>query len=173
VAATLPTTVAPEGSGSASFTVSVSRDSLRGCCRKAGVTENALVLTAVTQVLHRFTREKNIAILTVSNGRSLRALERSCGMFVQTLPVVSHNSERSIGESLSMMQGQIVGTLANDKYPYTRIVESTGLRASILVAYQGDVLGGPLVAGGNPVEMTGLDLDTAKMPLSINVNPGK
>jgi len=171
LAAALPSSASGEERGSGSLSVSVAREPLRALCRNAGVTENALFLTAVAQVLHRYTREPNIAILTVSNGRSLRALERTCGMFVQTLPVVSHKTERTVGESLSMMHSQIIATLANDKFPYTKIVEIAGLKASILLAYQGDVLGGPLSVGGNAVEMSGLALDTAKMPLSVNVTP--
>jgi len=171
VAATLPQTSAPVGTGSETATVSVKRKPVREMSRTAGVTENALILTAVTEVLHRFCREQNIAILTVSSGRSLRALERTCGMFVQTLPVVSHQSDRRIGESLALMHNQVIDTIAHDKYPYTKIVENTGLKAGILLAYQGDVLGGPLKVKGSDVTLSGLALDTAKFPLSINVTP--
>jgi|GEM_PF-415150 len=173
VAATIPSTAEAKGEkGLGKRSISVPREPLRGICRSEGITENALMLTAVTEVLHRFSREDNIAMLTVSSGRSLRELERSCGMFVQTLPIVSHRSDRKIGESLKMMHDEIVNTLAYDKFPYTKIVEKTGLKAGIILAYQGDVLGGPLDVRGREVEMTGLSLDTAKLPLSINVMPG-
>jgi len=170
----LPNCGCGEGEGSGSIELKMPRDGVRQYCRKVGVTENAFYLRAMTETLHRFTREDNISILTVSSGRSLSSLEKTTGMFVQTLPVVSHQTQRSIKESLESMQHQVVETLARDKFPFTKIVENSGAKTNILVAYQGDVINSDsLVINDNPVELIGLALDTAKVPLSLNVTPGK
>jgi len=173
VAASLPYNAPQEGSGVGKCSVSLDRKAVREMSRAASVTENALFLTAVCEVIHRFSREDNIALLTVSGGRSLKALERTAGMFVQTLPIVSHTAGRSVRESLSLMHNQIIETLARDKYPYTKIVEKTGVKPGILVAYQGDVLEGRIELEGKPVQMNGFSADTAKFPLSINIVPGE
>jgi len=171
VPVSLPSDGNASGVGVGTVRTSVNRESIRQCCRKAGVTENAFFLTAVTQALHRLTRETDIAILTVSSGRALSALEHTAGMFVQTLPIVSHASVRNVGDALQTMHRQVVETVARDKYPFTRIVEKNGLKANILVAYQGDVLSTDLRVGGSPVELNALSSDTAKVPVSINITP--
>lgn len=162
-----------EGSGAGSVRMKVKREPVSRLCRSVGITENAWFLAVTTQVLHKFTRENDIAITTVSNGRSLSALERTAGMFVQTVPVVSRMSSLTVGESLKGMHRQIVETLSRDKYPFTSIVEKTGVKANIILAYQGDVLKSDLEIDGKPIEFYGLSTDTAKSPLSINITPGK
>jgi len=173
VSVSVPSSGNAEGKGMGRVCAEVEREPVRSVCRSVGVTENAFFLTAVTEVLHRFTRESNIVILTVSNGRSLSVLERSTGMFVQTLPVASHFTPRSVSEALTGMHHQVVETVSRDKYPFTKIVERNGVRTNILVAYQGDVLDTNLQVGGKAVEMTALTSDTAKIPVSINIVPGK
>jgi len=160
-----------EGTGSGALSLKVGREAVRNCCRREGITENAFFLTAITQTLHRLTRENDIAVLTVSNGRSLSSLQNTAGMFVQTLPVVSHCACRSTGETLQTMHRQVVETLSRDKYPFTSLVEQNGLKANIMVAYQGGVMGEDITVGGKAVQLQSLALDTAKIPLSINVIP--
>jgi len=162
-----------EGEGVGSVRLTIDRGPISRCCRAAGVTENAFFLTATTQVLHKFTRENELALLTVSNGRSLRTLEHTAGMFVQTVPVVSRISSLSASESLKAMQNQIVETISRDKYPFTSIVEKTGIKANFIVAYQGELLGTDLAVEGKTIEFTGLSTDTAKSPLSLNITPAK
>ncbi|MEG0456427.1 MAG: condensation domain-containing protein, partial [Bacteroides sp.] len=115
-------------SGSEELMVSIPRGSVTELCRKVGVTENCLFTTALTQVLHRITREEDLLITTISNGRSSAKMAESVGMFVQTLPVVSHRNHQTVFECLTDMQQQLLETISRDKYPFTRLVERHGVK---------------------------------------------
>lgn len=158
-------------SASQSFALTLPREPIRAYCRRCGVTENAFFLTAITQTLHRFTREKNLAITTVSNGRSLASLANTTGMFVQTLPVVSHDTQQSIEATLQSMHRQMIDTLTHDKYPFTRLSADHDIQATILMAYEGDIMQSGLQVNGQAVELTTLSLNTAKVPIAIAVTP--
>ena len=149
--------------------VSITRQSITHCAQQFGVTENALVMAAVMQTLHRITREHNIMITTISNGRNTTCLAADFGMFVQTLPVVSHFDNQSVAEVVKSMHQQLLATIDADKYPFTNIVERYGASPQIMVAYQGDVLDDTISLGNVQGEQIPLRLDTVKTPVSIDV----
>ena len=149
--------------------VSMPRSAITHCAQHLGVTENALVMTAVMQTLHRITREHNIMITTISNGRNTTDLATDFGMFVQTLPVVSHFGNKSVAEVVKDMHEQLLATIDADKYPFTNIVERYGVSPQIMVAYQGDVMDDVISLGNAQGEQIPLRLDTVKTPVSIDV----
>lgn len=149
--------------------VEVPRGQLRACAQRMGVTESSFFMTAVMQVLHRFTREHDIMITTISNGRSSSAMGNATGMFVQTLPVVSHYASVSIKESVEQMHQQMLTTIDYDKYPFTKIVEEYGVRPQLMVAYQGDVLDDALRLGDSKAEEGKLNLEVVKMPVILDI----
>lgn len=160
-----------KGSGAGNLKVNVERDGIRTMCRQAGVTENAFFIAAVMQTLHRLTRENDLNVVTVSNGRSLSTLTHATGMFVQTLPVVSHNTDRTVTETIQAMQRQIIDSLSRDKYPFTKLVEKHGIKPQIMVVYQGDVVSADLNIDGREVDVIYLSSDTAKFPISVSITP--
>lgn len=149
--------------------VEVPRKELKACAQRLGVTEGSFFMTAVMQVLHRFTREHDIMIATISNGRSSSVMGNTVGMFVQTLPVTSHYSSVSIAEAVQQMHQQMLSAIENDKYPFTRIVERFGVRPQVMVAYQGDVLDGNPRLGESEGTAGKLRLETVKMPVILNI----
>ena len=157
------------GSGLKKVSVDVSRKALKACAQELGVTESSFFMTAVMQVLHRFTREHDIMITTISNGRASSVMGDTVGMFVQTLPVVSHYAQTSIADTVTQMHRQMLTTIDNDMYPFTKIVEQYGVRPQIMVAYQGDVLDGNLRLGDSDSVAGKLSLEIVKMPIIIDI----
>ncbi len=156
---------------SATLTISVPYDKICSFCRGLGITENAFFATVLTQVFHRISREENIQITTISNGRSMEQLSETMGMFVQTLPLVSRKNCGTASDILRDMQQQIVETVRRDKYPFIRLSERHGIKPNVLYAYQGDMIDYEAFSGLGNVEIIPLSLDTAKMPISVNVFP--
>ena len=157
--------------GSGQQICAVAGEAIRAFCRRQGITPSSFFTTVMTQVLHRITREKKLLITTVSNGRSSAAMADTAGMFVQTLPVVSEQQpEQTAAAAAQAMHAQMLAAVEREKYPFTQMVERCGIQANILIAYQGDVLGGNLSAP-YAVENISLQLDTVKVPLSLNILP--
>lgn len=155
--------------GSMRVSMEMSRQAVRTGAQQLGVTESSLFMTTVMQVLHRFTREHDIMVTTVSSGRQSAVMSSTVGMFVQTLPVVSHYNNGSIATSVREMHQQMMATIENDKYPFTKVVERYGIRPQIMVVYQGDLLDGGTKLGDSEGTATILSLDTVKMPVIISI----
>ncbi|WP_183147904.1 non-ribosomal peptide synthetase [Chryseobacterium nematophagum] len=150
---------------------SVPRVSVQDMCKQLGVTENCFLVTAFMQVLHRLTSEDHIMITTLSNGRSSTNVSNTIGMFVQTLPIVSHLTEETMRAVMSQMQDQLLDTISHEKYPFTRLAERHMLKPNIMIAYQGGVVDETLYFNDNPVEQLELYLTTPKVPLDIDIVP--
>ena len=145
------------------------RTGIKQCAQQLGVTESSFFMTALMQVLHRITREHHVMITTISNGRSSAAMGNTMGMFVQTLPVVSNYGKGSIADTVKQMHQQMLTTIDNDKYPFTKIVEKYGVRPQIMLAYQGDVLDSQFMLGDSVGENIKVSRDIVKLPIIIDV----
>lgn len=145
------------------------RTAVKQCAQQLGVTESSFFMAALMQVLHRVTREHHVMITTISNGRSSAAMGNTMGMFVQTLPVVSHYGKESVADTVKRMHQQMLTTIDNDKYPFTQIVEKYGVRPQIMLAYQGDVLDSGFRLGDSAGEVVPVSLDIVKLPIIIDI----
>ncbi|WP_228455609.1 condensation domain-containing protein, partial [Chryseobacterium potabilaquae] len=144
---------------------------MKKTCKNLKITENCFFVTSFMQVLHRITRENNIMITTVSNGRSSANISDTIGMFVQTLPVVSHFTDDTIVHTMSKMQRQLLDTLSHDKYPFIRLSERHSLQLNIMISYQGEVVDKQMGFNNEPTEWVKLYLTKTKVPLSLNIIP--
>lgn len=156
-----------EGVNNAYVTADVDKNLIDDYCRKNSATANSFFLTSLMQVLHRLTREERIAITTISNGRSDTRMHTIMGMFVKTLPVVSRlDGNQTFADALASMNKQVMTSIGNDIYPFTRIAERYKFRSEIMFVFQGG-LNTPVVKQHE--ESMPLDLDTAKMPIAFMV----
>ena len=143
-------------------------------CRNHNVTESNYFMTLFLQTLHRVTREDKVAITTIYHGRSDLKMLETMGMFVKTQPVVSvqtkENSGTTVSEAVLKIQQQILKTQSYDIYSFTKMVERYGLSAQIMYAFQG---GMPIDTSDDRSEEEDIqmDLNTAKLPLSLSVIP--
>lgn len=151
--------------------LSLPRLAVQDMCKKLGVTENCFFVTSFVQMLHRLTSENHIMITTVSNGRSSLKISKTIGMFVQTLPIVSHFADHTVAEAMLIMQQQLLETINKDQYPFSHLAERHDLKPNIMIAYQGGVIDEPLYFNEKPAEMLKLNLTTAKVPISVDISP--
>ena len=156
-----------EGVNNAYVTADVDKNLIDDYCRKNSATANSFFLTSLMQVLHRLTREERIAITTISNGRSDTRMHTIMGMFVKTLPVVSRlDGNQTFADALVSMNKQVMTSIGNDIYPFTKIAERYKFRSEIMFVFQGG-LNTPVVEQRE--ESMPLDLDTVKMPIAFMV----
>ena len=157
-----------DGRISCTLSVTVRAGQIEDYCRRIGVTPGSFLQAAFAEALRRITREEKGMYATTSNGRLAdTALQDCTGMFVKTLPMVTMESRGlTSGEYVKRFHKRLQECLALDYYPYTKIVEETGLKASILFSYQDGIGLGPDGAGN-----MSLALDAAKLPVLIEVFP--
>lgn len=113
-------------------------------CHQNVVTPSSFFATSVAECLHRITREEHIQFVTVENGRENHPdLSAAVGMFVKTLPMVSHRDtqtyQSSIDTCVLQMHQQLHHTYNYNYYPYHTLAHTYGLSADFMYVYQGDV----------------------------------
>ena len=136
-------------------------------CKALGITPASLYLAAVMVAVSKYTCEDTVGICTVSNGRSNLRLTNTLGMFVNTLPLVGRvDPDMPVDDYLRQVAGTFVDTLANEDYPYGRIVEKFGYSAHLMYAYQVGVLNS-YACGKGVIELQKLEIQKAKFPVSV------
>lgn len=160
--------------GSAFCTLKVNAAEINDYCRKKGLTTNNYFMTAFMQVLHRVTRDENVVITTVNNGRNHLETQDIVGMFVKTLVVssvcdASTMKQQSFADVALNLQKQFQKTQGFDFYPFTTISERHQLRAEIMFVYEGGLT--PLDENGFVAREEYLTLNTVKIPLTLYVIP--
>ena len=136
-------------------------------CKEIGITPASLYLASVMLVVSKYTAEETVGICTISNGRSNLKLSGTFGMFVNTLPLVGDiDPEMPVDDFLRHTAGTFIDTLANEDYPFGRIVEKFGYAANIMFAYQVGVLDRYSCDKGE-IGMQKLELQKAKFPVAV------
>ena len=133
--------------------------------REEGITGHSYFLTVVEQALHSMTGEKDVQLMTIHNGRTDMRMMDIMGMFVKTVPVVSHlltQSETMI-DAAKENQNQFLKTRSYYFYPYTHVVTRHGLSAQIMYNY---IEMSTVVRTENEERPK---LETAKYPLAFDV----
>ena len=160
-----------ETTGLTSVRIIVKGEEIDSFCRTYGFTQNSYFMTALAQVLHRITREESLLFTSIDSGRSSTAMHKITGMFVKTLPIVStiaDEKKSSFVDAVSKMQSSFMESIENELYPYSKVVSYLQKHPEIMFAYQG---GFDILASENSQENIRLELDTVKMPISIDVFP--
>ncbi|SFD03730.1 non-ribosomal peptide synthetase [Butyrivibrio sp. YAB3001] len=135
-----------------------------------GVTPAAVYLAAVYIVIGRYVCEDNLAIATVSNGRSNVKTSGSMGMFVNTLPLVmSFYKDEKISDFIGRVAKNLSETIEHEKYPFSRLARKYDFHPAVSFAYQIGVINDYHTEKGR-VEVKELDLDLAKIPVAIYIN---
>ena len=136
-------------------------------CKQLNITPAVLYLAATTIAVSKYTAEDTVGICTVSSGRSNLNIANTFGMFVNTLPLVSKiDYAMSVDDYLRQVADTFLETLANEDYPYGRIVEKYGFAANIMYAYQVGLISN-YCCGKGEVKRHYLELQKAKFPVSV------
>ncbi|MDD3811824.1 MAG: amino acid adenylation domain-containing protein [Bacteroidales bacterium] len=139
-------------------------------CRDYGVTANTFFLAILCQAVQRYTRENEVILTTSSGGRANSQLARTVGMFVKTLPVKAEMKPRPFIEFAKEVQEQLFSTLEHEIFPFTRMVDKYGIVPQINYVYEGG-LEIEMTLEEEPVDLLYLDLETAKFPFGLVVEP--
>ena len=140
-------------------------------CKKHSIPPSSFFLTVFHHVLHRVTRDDSTLVYFISNGRSELALNNFFGVLVKTLPTVVCNYQETMHQAAANLHRQMQEAIANDFYPFTKMVERHGLKAEILYNYFVD-LQTDISLGEHTDDGMAIEWDTAKTPLSITMVRG-
>ena len=169
-----PNSAVPDDTKQGEVTVKVDAAVVDGAVQRFKVTAGSFIHAAFGETMCRFIWEDKPVYLTISNGRTgMPELDRSVGMFVKTVPVVCcmrgrRKDNDNVSDHVLSVHEQLNNTYRREIYPYTKLVEETGLHGEILFVYQGGMYEGGDVSGAKVVE---LKLDTLKFPLTVTAYP--
>jgi hypothetical protein len=161
-----------ERSGKSSMLdVEVPLAAIREKCRSIGITENVFFLTIFSLVFHRVSGSKSVQFSMISNGRSLVQLSNTVGMFVQTLPVVSHSETGKVGDIIKFLHKELTDIFQHEKYPFSSLVQKYGVTPNVLFAYQGGVVETSTDDSDLDFVTISLKILDTKVPLQIDIAP--
>ena len=173
-AASYPNSPEPDGSLYSRIEYRFGAKDIDDYCRDNKVTTASFMQAAFALTANRATRQDNLIYATISNGRGIDArLLSTMGMFVRTLPVavgIPEDGSLETSDFVQKVSAQMQKTMGHELYPYTRIVEDTGLHAEMLFVFQGGLYESGEVEGTKQIP---LSLDGAKFPISVTVYPEK
>ena len=164
-----PASENPDGESEGRALAKIEGAQISKTCKKYGVTEAAFFMAATMTVLSRLTREQTVQIVTVDSGRDKLKNPEMMGMFVHTIPLVLRNdsADKTLASLVKKVQGQFIDTTDRLIFPFTKMVEKYGIRPEIMFNYVASEA--VELSDGLASEQISLNLDTAKMPITVNV----
>lgn len=147
----------------------ISPDEAKGLCERLGITPNTLFTGIFGIVAARFAGTHDALFTTIYNGRNDSRLENTICMLVKTLPVyVNFDSSTTIQSYMSRLNEQLMGSMANDIYPFADIAARYGISSDLIFSYQAE-LSDDYPVGDFMARGTDLSLDMPKEPLVLQV----
>ncbi|MBQ0080667.1 MAG: amino acid adenylation domain-containing protein, partial [Alistipes sp.] len=136
-------------------------------CKSLNITPASLYLAALTVTLSKYTANDTVSLCTISNGRGNMRISNTFGMFVNTLPFVQViDSNATVEHYLRQTADSFFEAVANENYPYGRIVEKYGYVGRVMYAYQVGVLSSYQSSFGT-LSIEKLELQKAKFPILV------
>ena len=165
-----PSPKVPEGKDAGEYSQTVPGDVVNAFCRDYGLTANTFFLATLSQAVQRYTREEQVVLTVSSGGRADSQLARTTGMFVKTLPVKTDMKSRPFIEFAKDTQEQMFNTMEHEIFPFTKMVDKYGIVPQINYVYEGG-LGIEMSVDNKPLDIIYLDLEAAKFPFGVVVEP--
>ena len=142
--------------------------SVEKLAKDCGTTPAMVLLSAVQYLTARYTNTHDTCICTISNGRSNIKLAHTVGMFVNTLPLVSHITDGTVSEFVKANAADFTATLDNENYPFAKLAADFELSPDVVYEYQIGV-GGSYEVQGNPLKIGHFGDEKAKFRLAVKV----
>ena len=118
--------------------LSIPMERVNDFCHRTGIYRSTLFTAAYAFLLAKFNNEHESLFTTVFNGRKEKALSRTVGMFVRTVPVYSKfKADTSVIDFLKENQQQMTGCREHDVYSYADAVRDLGLQSNSMFAWHG------------------------------------
>lgn len=106
-------------------------ESMKTLCRKEGVTEYVVFLSALMILISRYSGQNNIVIGTPVSGRTHPQVQNMMGMFVNILALMGEVDEnKSFREFLQEMKEKCFSALDNQDYPFEKLIEDLGIKSN-------------------------------------------
>ena len=139
-------------------------------CDKHSITLNAFFTAAFGLALSAYTVSEQAVFTVIYNGRNDIRLENSVSMLVKTLPVcLPYDGNTKIADYISNCRNYLLSAMANDVYSFSEIKEAYGIKADIMMAFQGEYEHGVML-GGKFAELKTLSLSRAVASLGIDIS---
>ncbi len=134
-----------------------------------GITAAAVYLAATLLTVGRYTYEDNVAIATISSGRSDIRLTNTVGMFVNTLPVAAKLDNReTTADYINRISELFSGIIRHERHPFALVSAKYDFKPQISYAYQVGVLSQYMTEKGK-LKTEELSNDEAKIPISVQI----
>ncbi len=116
----------------------IDSDEIKELCNKYSLSQNALILSALTLSLNKYTFSDKTLITTIFNGRSNPYYYDTQGFLVKTLPLIFNNENRqvTVKEFINGIDDVWKDTISNTEYSYTNIAEDYQLKPEFFFSYQ-------------------------------------
>lgn len=101
---------------------------IESICEKTDTTMYMVLVSIYTLLLYKYTGKNSIVIGTPISGRTHKDLERSMGMFVNTLPIKNEiYGQMTFLELLNKVKEKAIEAYQNQEYPFEELVEALNL----------------------------------------------
>ena len=116
----------------------IDAEGIKELCNKYSVSQNAVILSALTVTLNKYTFSDKTLITTIFNGRSNPFYYNTQGFLVKTLPLIFNNENRqdTIKDFINGINEAWKDTIKYSEYPYTNIAEKYQLKPEFFFTYQ-------------------------------------
>ncbi|MCR5685355.1 MAG: amino acid adenylation domain-containing protein, partial [Lachnospiraceae bacterium] len=112
------------------------RAGLSSLARAWDVTEGSVFLTAFAVVLSKYERTRSLGLAVVEDGRIIREVNRSIGMFVRTLPLaVMLDGAVSFRDNTKKLQKDLYNTIAHGGFALAEAATEFDIRPRIAFTY--------------------------------------
>lgn len=147
---------------------SFNADDIKEFSRSHGIKTSTFFDGVYGFVLSKFSGADESLFSTIYNARS-KKLERSCGMFVKTMPVYCNSKkDDNIEQYLKELDSQLDSSRKHDLYSYADICADLQIKPQTLFAYQGNAWQS-VSFGGKQVIIETLPSPDAKATLTVEV----
>ncbi len=133
-------------------TLSIDMDRVEQFCRDNGIFKSTLFTMAYAYLLAKFNNDQEALFNTVYNGRKIKQLAHTVGMFVKTLPVYAKfAADTTVLDYLKAGQEQTSGCREHDVYSFSDIMEDLKLQSNSMFAWHGMLFSDDEM-GGKPMK---------------------
>ena len=147
--------------------LSIPMERVNDFCHRTGIYRSTLFTAAYAFLLAKFNNEHESLFTTVFNGRKEKALSRTVGMFVRTVPVYSKfKADTSVIDFLKENQQQMTGCREHDVYSYADAVRDLGLQSNSMFAWHGTLFSNEQM-GDRAMQTIRLGNSTLDVPLYL------
>ncbi len=147
--------------------LSIPMERVNDFCHRTGIYRSTLFTAAYAFLLAKFNNEHESLFTTVFNGRKEKALSRTVGMFVRTVPVYSKfTADTSVIDFLKENQQQMTGCREHDVYSYADAVRDLGLQSNSMFAWHGTLFSNEQM-GDRAMQTIRLGNSTLDVPLDL------